>query len=59
MSKREYEKFQEMLRNDVQLAERLRTRIAEAGETNRVETTVEFARKHGYKVDASDVRGAY
>ena len=58
MSKREYEKFQQILREDVQLAERLRSRIAEAGETNRVETTVEFAVKHGYKVDAKDVRGA-
>ena len=58
MSKREYEKFQQMLRDDVQIAERLRKRIAEAGETNRVDVTVEFAKNHGFKVDAKDVRGA-
>ena len=58
MSKREYEKFQQMLRDDVQIAERLRKRIAEAGETKRVDVTVEFAKNHGFKVDAKDVRGA-
>ena len=39
--------------------ERLRKRIAEAGETKRVDVTVEFAKNHGFKVDAKDVRGAY
>lgn len=58
MSKREYDKFRNALREDSQLAEKLRSRIAEAGETKSVEVTVEFAVQHGYKVDAMDVRRA-
>ncbi len=58
MSKREYDKFMQALRDDVQLAQKLRDRVAAAGETNSVETTVEFARAHGFKVDAKDVRAA-
>ena len=58
MSQREYDKFQQMLRDDPQIAEWLRKRIAEAGETNKVDVTVQFANNHGYKVDAKDVRSA-
>ena len=58
MSQREYDKFMQALRDDVQLAQKLRDRVAAAGETNSVETTVEFARAHGFKVDAKDVRAA-
>lgn len=58
MSKREYDKFMQALRDDVQLAQKLRDRVAEAGELNSVDTTVAFARAHGYKVDAKDVRAA-
>lgn len=58
MSKREYDKFQRALRDDPQLAAKLRERIAEAGETSTVDTTVAFANRHGYKVDAMDVRRA-
>ncbi len=46
------------LAEDSQLAEKLRTRVAEAGELEAVDTTVEFARSHGFKVDAKDVRAA-
>ena len=58
MTKRAYDKFMRALRDDSQLAQKLNERIAEAGETNRVDTTVEFARRHGYEVDAMDVRSA-
>lgn len=58
MSKRAYDKFQRALRDDVQLAQKLRERIAEAGETNTVDATVEFARRHGFEIDAMDVRRA-
>ena len=58
MSKRAYDKFMQALRDDAQLAGKLRERVAEAGETKSVETTVEFARRHGFDVDAKDVRGA-
>jgi hypothetical protein len=57
-SRRAYGKFQRALEDDPQLAQKLRERIAEAGETNRVEVTVEFANRHGYKIDAMDVRRA-
>jgi hypothetical protein len=46
------------LQDDVQLANKLRQRIAEAGETKSVDTTVEFARRHGFEIDAMDVRRA-
>ena len=46
------------LAEDSQLAEKLRTRVAEAGELEAVDTAVEFARSHGFKVDAKDVRAA-
>lgn len=58
MSKRAYDKFMRAIRDDVQLAQKLRERVAEAGETNSVEATVEFARRHGYEIDAMDVRRA-
>ena len=56
MSKREYDKFMRALRDDPQLAQKLRERVAEAGQTNSVEMTVAFAQRHGFKVDAMDVR---
>jgi len=56
MSKRAYDKFQRALDDDPQLAQKLRERIAEADPTKRVDVTVEFACKHGFKVDAMDVR---
>ena len=52
MSKRAYDKFQRALSDDPQLAQKLRERIAEAGETNAVDTTVAFARRHGFEIDA-------
>ena len=55
MSKRAYDKFQRALSDDPQLAQKLRERIAEAGETNAVDTTVAFARRHGFEIDAMDV----
>ena len=58
MSKRAYEKFLRALDDDAQLAQKLRARVAEAGPTKAVETTVEFARRHGFEVDAADVRHA-
>ena len=58
VSKRDYDKFMRALAEDSQLAEKLRTRVAEAGELEAVDTTVEFARSHGFKVDAKDVRAA-
>lgn len=58
MSKRDYDKFMRAIAEDSQLAEKLRTRVAEAGETEAVDTTVEFARSHGFKVDAKDIRAA-
>jgi len=58
MSERAYKKFQQALENDPQLAQKLRERVAEAGETNSVEATAEFARKHGFKVEAMDIRRA-
>ena len=58
MSKREYDKFMRALADDPQLSERLHNRIAEAGETNAVDITVEFAKNHGFKVDAKDIREA-
>lgn len=56
MSKRAYDKFQRALSDDPQLAQKLRERIAEAEETKSVEVTVEFARRHGFEIDAMDVR---
>ncbi len=58
MSDRAYKKFMNALRDDAQLAQKLRERVAEAGETNSVETTAEFARRHGFDVDAMDIRRA-
>ena len=58
MSKRAYDKFVRAMQDDSQLAQKLRERIAEAGEANRVETTVAFARRHGFEIDAMDVRRA-
>lgn len=58
MSKHAYDKFMQALRDDAQLAAKLRERVAEAGETKSVETTVEFARRHGFDIDAKDVRSA-
>ena len=58
MSKRAYDKFMRALREDAQLNQKLRERIAEAGDTNAVDVTVEFARRHGFEVDAMDVRRA-
>ena len=46
------------IRDDVQLGQKLRERIAEAGDANAVDTTVEFARRHGFNIDAMDVRSA-
>ena len=56
MSKRAFDQFQQALSDDPQLARKLRERIAEAGATNSVETTVQFARRHGFEIDAMDVR---
>lgn len=56
MSKRAYDKFQRALDDDPQLAQKLRERVAEAEPTERVDVTVEFARRHGFEVDAMDVR---
>ena len=56
MSKRAYEKFMQALEDDPQLAQKLRDRVAEAEPTKAVEVTVEFARRHGFEVDAMDVR---
>lgn len=58
MSKREYDKFMRALADDPQLAERLHNRIEEAGELNAVDVTAEFAKSHGFKVDAKDIREA-
>ena len=58
MSKREYKKFMRAIRDDVQLGQKLRERVAEAGDTNTVDATVEFARRHGFEIDAMDVRSA-
>lgn len=58
MSKRAYDKFMRALEDDAQLAQKLRARVDEAGPTKAVETTVEFARRHGFEVAAADVRGA-
>lgn len=58
MSKGAYDKFMRALQDDVQLSNKLRQRIAEAGETKSVDTTVEFARRHGFEIDAMDVRRA-
>ena len=58
MSKRAYDKFQRVLAEDSQLAQKLRERVAEADPTKKVDVTVEFARRHGFKVDAMDVRRA-
>ncbi len=58
MSKREYKKFMRAIRDDVQLGQKLRERVAEAGDTNEVDATVEFARRHGFDIDAMDVRSA-
>lgn len=58
MSKRAYDKFQRALAEDSQLAQKLRERVAEADPTKKVDVTVEFARRHGFKVDAMDVRRA-
>ncbi len=58
MSKREYKKFMRAISDDVQLGQKLRERVAEAGDTNAVDATVEFARRHGFDVDAMDVRSA-
>lgn len=58
MSKRAYDKFQRALDDDPQLAQKLRERIAEADPTKKVDVTVEFARKHGFDIDAMDVRRA-
>lgn len=58
MSTREYEKFMRAIRKDSQLSQKLNERIAEAADTNAVETTVAFAQRHGYKVDAMDVHRA-
>lgn len=58
MSRKAYERFMQAIREDSQLAQKLNERVAEAGETNAVEVTVEFARRHGFEVDAMDVRHA-
>ena len=58
MSKRAYDKFQRALAEDSQLAQKLRERVAEADPTKKVDVTVEFARRHGFKVDAMDIRRA-
>lgn len=58
MSKREYKKFMRAISDDVQLGQKLRERVVEAGDTNAVDATVEFARRHGFDVDAMDVRSA-
>lgn len=58
MSQRAYEKFLQALEDDPQLAYKLREHVAEAGETNSVDATVEFGQRHGYKFDAMDVRRA-
>jgi hypothetical protein len=58
MSKRAYDKFQRAMDNDPQLAQKLRERIAEGDPTQRVDITVEFARRHGFEIDAMDVRRA-
>lgn len=58
MSKRAYDKFQRALSDDPQLAQKLRERVAEADPTQKVDVTVEFARKHGFEIDAMDVRRA-
>ena len=58
MTKRAYDKFMRALREDAQLNQKLRDRIAEAGDTSAVDVTVEFARRHGFEVDAMDVRRA-
>lgn len=58
MSKRAYDKFQRALSDDPQLAQKLRERVAAADPTKRVDVTVEFARRHGFEVDAMDVRRA-
>ena len=56
MSKKDYDDFQRALSDDPQLAEKLSEHITEAGETKSVEVTVEFARRHGFEIDAMDVR---
>ena len=56
MSKRAYDKFQRALDDDPQLAQKLRERVDEADSTERVDVTVEFARRHGFEIDAMDVR---
>ena len=56
MSKRAYDKFQRALSDDPQLAQKLRERVAEADPTEKVDVTVEFARRHGFAIDAMDVR---
>ena len=58
MSRGAYEQFRQALEDDAQLASKLRERVAEAGEGKTVETTVEFARRHGFDVDPMDVRRA-
>lgn len=58
MSKRGYDKFMQAISDDSQLAQKLRERVAEAGDTNSVEATAEFARRHGFDVDAMDIRRA-
>jgi hypothetical protein len=58
MSKRAYDKFKRALDNDAQLAQKLRERVAEADPTEKVDVTVEFARRHGFEIDAMDVRRA-
>lgn len=58
MSKRAYVKFQRAMEDDPQLAQKLRERVASADPTEKVDVTVEFARKHGFDVDAMDVRRA-
>ena len=58
MSKRAYDKFQRALSADPQLAQKLRERGAEADPTQKVDVTVEFARRHGFEIDAMDVRRA-
>ena len=58
MSQRAYKKFREALVDDAGLAEKFRARLAEAGETGSVDATVAFAQRHGFDVQAADVRRA-
>lgn len=58
MSRRAYESFKQALEDDHGLAAKLRERIAEAGETNRVDTTAAFAQRHGFDVKPIDIRQA-